>query len=191
MVGNLQRQIGHRARIKKAALEVLAEPQGSVATVSKPATSDEFLITPEDQVTPGKLGRLGQQVQVPFGHHGRTPDVLFPHDNPFTEVHPRRQQFGLLPVKGNVGAGIKERLDIGTDELRDGPVHGDHRNVCVVLQRKILGGCPQGNDKHRSFLNVAALIEVMHMRQTCNGYRVFWHNIHLHCPCSFGSFSLW
>ncbi|MNG08996.1 hypothetical protein D3C84_923910 [compost metagenome] len=95
--------------------------------------------------------------------------MIFPECDSLTDTHGLGKQVGLLPGKTQVGTHIKKRFDTCSNELRDRAVHGDHGNVSIFFHWKVFGGRPRSNNKHCPFLNVAALIEVMHMKWTRAG----------------------
>ncbi|MCY1185415.1 hypothetical protein D9M73_261920 [compost metagenome] len=108
--------------------------------------------------------------------------MFFPQRHPIADAHGLGEQLRLLFGKALVSTNIKVRVDTRPGEFRNGTVHGDHRNVGILVQREVFGRCTRGHDEHWPLLNVAALIQVVHPKRPGDECRFFVDNIHRQCP---------
>lgn len=121
--------------------------------------ANQIAVALEQQLLPGLSWRLLQQKQLAARLDRNHPGMFFPERHTLAEIHRLGEEFGLLEGETGIGAGIKKRPYAGPAEHRDGPVHGDHRDVRKGFDGKILCRTTGCNDENRALLNIPATCE--------------------------------
>lgn len=108
VIGELQRQISHRAGVEETQFEILAEADGPAPVAPEQRRADQVAVAPEQPLLPGLSWRFLQQKQLAARLDRNRPGMFFPERHPLADSHRLGEEFGLLEGKTGVGAGIKK-----------------------------------------------------------------------------------
>ncbi|MCY1444490.1 hypothetical protein D9M71_609630 [compost metagenome] len=86
VIGDLQGQVGHRACIKEATLQIFAEPEQLLSPAWEGVVTDKFLVLSPQNVDETRFRGFVQKVQLAVRPDRQGPNVLFPKSNAVTAM---------------------------------------------------------------------------------------------------------